>query len=94
MTCKSRSTSEAGCAEVKHLAITRIKRDAVAACRYQTFAELAAVVLACQFLKKGRTRDARRVLKRFMELHASTPRIVEAMRLTYHSEIKPSDFIS
>jgi hypothetical protein len=48
------------------------------ACRIDgagSFAELAALALARQFVKRGRPRDARRVLAAFLQRHGASPRV-------------------
>lgn len=61
--------------------IKRIRFETQATCQYKSFAELAAIVVACQYLKKGRRQDARRILMSYLKKHPSTSRVAAALRL-------------
>jgi len=62
--------------------LENIKLVASAVGNCTTFAELTAVALVNQFLRKGRRSDARRLLTSYLKKHGPTPRIAALLRVS------------
>jgi hypothetical protein len=57
-----------------------IKAQACHVGQCETFAELAAILMAERYLKKGRSFDAQRILRSCLRQHPMSPRVIAKLR--------------
>lgn len=57
-----------------------VKEKACEAGQFESFAELTALVMARQYVKKGRKQDARRILLSFLKKHPATLKVTETLK--------------
>lgn len=60
--------------------IDRIKAQACHVGQCESFAELAAILMADRYARKGRSFDAHRILRTYLKQYPMTPRVMAKLR--------------